>query len=72
VEAQSPVSGTKDVRSDGVGRPARLPSGQAFKYREMLAHGGNHVGFVEAGLFPPEDPQFEKVHPVSRTDDRIP
>jgi len=72
VEAQSPVSGPKDVRSDGVGRPSRIAGGQAFKYRQVLAHGGNDVGFIEARLFPSEDPQLEKVHPVGRGDDRIP
>ena len=72
MEAQRPVPGTKDVRSDGVGRPSRVPGGQAFKYRQVLAHGGNHVGFIEARLFPPEDPQLEKVHPIGRADDRIP
>jgi len=61
MEAQSPVPGTKDVCSDGVSRPSRVWGGQSFKYRQMLAHGGNHVGFIEARLFPSEDPQLEKV-----------
>jgi hypothetical protein len=31
-----------------------------------------HVGFIETRLFPPEDPQLEKAHPVGRADDRVP
>ena len=38
----------------------------------MLAHGGNHVGFIKARLFLPEDLQLEKVHPIGRADDRVP
>ena len=64
VEAQSPVPGTKDMGCHGVSRPARVAGGQTFKYRQVLAHGRNHVGFIEARLFPSENPELEKVHPV--------
>lgn len=52
--------GTKDVGSDGVGRPSRVSGEQPFKYRQVLAHGGNHVGFIKARLFLSENPQLEK------------